>query len=641
MRRLLFLLTLCYLLFNAKPLLAHGSLIRVEPADGTALAESPGEILFWFDEKVVPRFSSMRLLDSKDQPVAGLQLEPEFSEAGALRLRLPPLGKGSYLLFWKVLSDEDGHFSQGLLTFSVGMPAAQSGQTVRGQTVQSQTSPIESGLRWLNFLLLTTTVGALAVRYLLLLPLHRQPSDEALQQQQQLRTRLLYGASLTGALAFVVGIGLLGWQRALTFDSSSTTGWMGDSWQIITQTLWGKLWLARQAILLFLACGLLWLARKDHTESNNLAHLLVAGRAIDLLLIQSLSSHQIGNQADWQLRFANLTLHWLAASLWMGGLLALAFLVSPFVQRKQAHSPGWQPVDWVAFGKLAACSVALLFISGLYSMGQQVASLDALVTTGYGWALLTKVLIVLLAGLFGLFNLSLLQPELVDRLTPWLSKRIPPAWRMGGRLPRFLLTEALLGMLILGISSWLSASVPPNSIAYTIDPITIHPLLGKRADGLLVTLEAKPNRLGNNLFTVRALGTAESQRVLRTVLNFHYQGENSQGLEPATTIAEEVETGVFQAAGNYLPLPGPWQVEVRMVRADGSEQAIKFDWVAPPSETVAPVVVSKALLASVLTPLASVLFVALLLGVLGSRFLKSGAWQSKQLDNSRNVPTSL
>lgn len=198
------------------------------------------------------------------------------------------------------------------------------------------------------------------------------------------------------------------------------------------------------------------------------------------------------------------------------------------------------------------------------------------VTTGYGWALLTKVLIAPFGGIVWLIQSLFAPTRIANRLAPWLSKRIPPAWRMGGRLPAFC-HRSPSGRAHSGHQQLAQCIRAPKLNRLHHRSNHHSPTVGQTCGWVVgdALSQTQSSAITSSPFGRWAI--AESQRVLRTVLNFHYQGENAQVLEPGYDDCRRGGNRVFQAAGNHSSLPGPWQVEVRMVRADGSEQAIKFD----------------------------------------------------------------
>lgn len=89
-----------------------------------------------------------------------------------------------------------------------------------------------------------------------------------------------------------------------------------------------------------------------------------------------------------------LTLHLLAVALWIGVLTPLKRLASSSVTYASAADVG----HW--FGVVAMFTVPALIIAGGYMGYELVGSFEALISTGYGQALIIKVLLVgLLLGL--------------------------------------------------------------------------------------------------------------------------------------------------------------------------------------------------------------------------------------------------
>ncbi|MBL6080124.1 copper resistance protein CopC [Belnapia sp. T18] len=98
---------------------AHAALVATMPEDGASLAEAPSEVTLRFDEVVTPL--SLRIVGPDGVALA----LPGLPGPGAvLSARLPPgLGRGVYLLDWRVVST-DGHPVAGALAFGVGATAA-------------------------------------------------------------------------------------------------------------------------------------------------------------------------------------------------------------------------------------------------------------------------------------------------------------------------------------------------------------------------------------------------------------------------------------------------------------------------------------------------------------------------------------
>ncbi len=120
------------LLFPAL-LLAHGTLIRADPAVNTHVSQLPSEIRLWFNESVERRFSRITVhratrdaatgeLQPQERIDAGLSSGPRVTRE--LAVMLPEtLPLGLYLVQWKVLSI-DSHRTTGKFTLTYDPQAA-------------------------------------------------------------------------------------------------------------------------------------------------------------------------------------------------------------------------------------------------------------------------------------------------------------------------------------------------------------------------------------------------------------------------------------------------------------------------------------------------------------------------------------
>lgn len=192
--------------------LAHATLVCSEPADNAVLAELPRETRLWFSEPISPQFSTAEILDINGQSAKPTGLHVDPTEPGLMILSLPDLPAGLYSVRWKVLSEADGHFTQGLFVFGVG-------ENVDMSAVAAAEPPAplplpETVLRWLNFTALMTLAGAVAIAHLVLAQAESpSPVDLPLARTQRAaRRRVLAWGVWCAGLALVAGLGLLIWQ---------------------------------------------------------------------------------------------------------------------------------------------------------------------------------------------------------------------------------------------------------------------------------------------------------------------------------------------------------------------------------------------------------------------------------------------
>ena len=162
------------------------------------------------------------------------------------------------------------------------------------------------------------------------------------------------------------------------------------------------------------------------------------GRAIAAVLAVGLASTvavngHAGVGHDAGLATAVTTLHLLAMSVWLGGLVALTMIVLP-----SRHADRLREWSAVAF----AC-VAVLVLTGEYQAWRQVSPVEALWSTGYGLTLLAKLGVV--AAMLG--------------LAYWGRRKLSPA-----TLRRSVPVEAALGVIVIAVTTALVAQPPARTV---------------------------------------------------------------------------------------------------------------------------------------------------------------------------------
>lgn len=556
---------------------AHATLLRSDPADGAVLQDGPRSVQLWFDEQIVPRFSSA-VLRNGDGGVVPATVRADASDDRLTLALRDDLPRGMYTVDWKLLSAEDGHFQKGLVVFSVGTGLA---PTAGSDRSGDEVGVLDVLLRWLNLSALAGLVGGLAVVGLVLTPSLR--TGGALVGARRRVLGLTLGSA---ALGLVAGLGLL-LRQAKTLAS----GLPGDdsllevAGSFLGGTRLGALWIAREALLLAVLVILLLLRR------GRLGRLGLAGAGLLALVavsVQALGGHAGAISPQTPLAVGVATLHGLAAGLWIGGLAAITVAIWPFGRTRKERAP-LARASLRRFGALAVLGVGALGVTGLYYAGRQVASVDALLTTLYGQTLLAKTGLVLLASLLGLLNSLLLRP---------------PGWARIRPVPYrpLLVAEVSVGLAVLVAVGVLTAAAPARGPEFAPAPKAAENApssLSASADDLVVTLTAKPNRVGYNVFQAIVASTRRPPPAEVKGVSLAF----TRGGKTVAVPMVQVERGRFRLAGNYLTEPGRWQVTVGVLRPGLSAKAVPLAWTAAPAAG-REVVVSDRPLGSILTGLA-------------------------------------
>ena len=300
-------------------------------------------------------------------------------------------GKG-YTVRWRVIGG-DGHSPAGVFTFGVGVAAPPPTDAVGA----SGTTWRDNLARWALFAALALLVGPLVVRLLVL----RGPVPDRLER----------GFHVLGVVAtfLVIDVGIAAFvlraSNALQLPIADLP--YGDLQPFAEKTRFGIAFLAMTVGFGVVAALLLlgWIF--DRLALRWLA------LALSLALVSglSLSGHQATEpNATWLAQLADW-LHLVAASIWVGGLVALAFLVWPL-------APSLRRAAFLGFARLAVVLVAAMVLAGAYLALVRLPELADLWATQYGRFLLLKLGIVAIALTWGAVHHLVVRPRLAAGRSP-------------------------------------------------------------------------------------------------------------------------------------------------------------------------------------------------------------------------------
>jgi copper resistance protein C len=94
---------------------AHAMLDHANPAVGSTVGSSPGQVTLYFTQQLEPKFS-----DAEVRNASGARVDKGKSIGGnVMRISVGALPAGTYTVMWHVLS-VDTHTTQGSFSFHVG-----------------------------------------------------------------------------------------------------------------------------------------------------------------------------------------------------------------------------------------------------------------------------------------------------------------------------------------------------------------------------------------------------------------------------------------------------------------------------------------------------------------------------------------
>ncbi|MFJ3235107.1 copper resistance CopC/CopD family protein [Streptomyces sp. NPDC086787] len=577
------------LLGGAGPASAHAALRSTDPADGSVLKTAPRHVTLTFSESVALLDDSFRVYDPHNRRVRTGEAGHAPGASDTARITLPgKLGTGTFTVAWRVVS-ADSHPVSGAFTFSIGKPSPTTATAITQDTEDPATAGLYNIARYAAY-----AAAALLIGTLVFLAVCRPPHAGPLRRPVWAGWWTLLGATL--ALLVLRAPYEEGTGPAAAFDL-----------QALTRAATGRpglALLARLALLLILAALLPRLARRSRPT-------LTAGAvlAVGLALTWAAAEHaSAGIQVP--LAMTSSVLHLLAMAVWLGGLTALLITLRRGAEPVPPHVV-------TRFSRLAFASVTVLTVTGVYQSWRGLGSWEALTDTSYGRLLTLKLLAVTLllaaaawsrrwtnarqaaaeapraarervpetagAGGAPLPEARTVPPTDVPPADVTLADvpptDVPPADPYRRALRRSVLAEVMAGVVVLGLTTALTSTLPGRAAAEASQPsaavapglptasVTTVPFrAGSHGGSVQITLD--PGRVGRNAVQAVVYGPDGGLAAVPELrISFTL---DAQKIGP-------LDSGVSDRGGYWgtdslnLPIPGTWTMKVT-VRASDLDQ---------------------------------------------------------------------
>lgn len=561
---------------GAGPAGAHATLVGTVPAADGELDAVPDAVELQFDEPVETVDDAVQVYGPDGDRV---DLGTVESDDGGATLRAPieADAQGTYTVAWRVTS-EDSHTLSGSFVFHNG---TRTGAVDVGGGTSTTTGVLGGVGRWLGFAGALTAVGAAALALLL-------PRPGSAGEQAAVGTRESDGPDGSEAPDPDVpthgGAGGSG-RSTLTAPAPAATATTPDEPDAMSPTTLRRTAADRLRLLtaggaaagavgaalallaivaegsgrsLYDALGIVADVAPD-TRTGQLALLrvvLAAGAAVvasvpalwrrspvpalvlaaGSLVVATVAGHAWTAPNRWVAVTSDVA-HLGAVAVWIGGLVAL-LAVLPLLDR-----PG-RVAAATRFSAVALGAVVVVAASGTVSGWQQVRTLDALTSTGYGRLLILKVVGFAVLVVLGFVNRAVLIPLVERTVAP---------------LRRSMRIELAVAALVLAVTAALIHQPPARSDAAEPYDTTATVESGEVLSATVDPAEAGPNDL--HLFFSAPDGTTPA------AVDAVQVTAGTTGVPPRRLQVTPVSTNHVTVAGASLPSPGTWTVEVTAVQA--------------------------------------------------------------------------
>ncbi len=515
------LIVVCVL--AGQPAWAHAVLLATQPADGAALEKAPAEIVLRFNEPVAP--VALRVLDATG---ADRAMATPRAQDNEIRLELPELPTGGYVVSWRVVS-ADSHPIGGGFIYTVGqasLPGPYTAGDARRETGWTIAIIVN---RFVLYAALMFVAGGALFAFFVLRPLR---IGVAGLDYWRLR------ATVLGLFAALLAIGLKGGQLG-AFPAGAlvdTVAWrLGFATSTATSTL-----------TIITGLGIILAAGYSRRWRSWLE---VLGAVIALTGL-SVTGHA-ATGPDWVRMTA--AAHALLAGFWLGAFWPLLRLIP-------AH-PAAALAAARQFSHLAVPALLALAATGLGMALLRITSLGQLVGSPYGQLLVLKLLIVA----------ALLVVAAANR---WQATPALAAGRRGATedLMRNLRLEIGLGATVLLLTAVLAHTPPPGMAAHdhAHGAESGHTTWISQRNRALM-LEVLPAVTGPNRVTARFMSlSGDLLAPQEASISF---ARLAAGVEPITRPLTRGRNDVFRLGRIDLPLAGLWTVRVEAL-IDDFEKAV-------------------------------------------------------------------
>jgi copper transport protein len=555
---------------------AHASLEGTSPGRGANLKTAPRAVTFRFDEPVEGNFGAVRVFDAKGRRVDDGNVVHPGGRGPLVSVGVKPgLADGTYTATYRVIS-ADSHPVSGGVVFSVGNPgngpAATVSDLLAGSSVGAVTEIAFGVARGLDYLAIALLLGGLAFLLLSWRPALVAVAGagggwpEASEAFAARARRMLTVAVVLGVVAGVAGIVLQG------ATAGGTTFWSALDPSVVREVLgtrFGRIWGLRVLdwvvlgtvlaagvgartipVLRPAAVGAAGVAPAPYPRAGVLAALAVP--AASLAISPALAGHAT-TQHPVAALFPLDVVHVLAMSTWIGGLIALLFVVPAATRRLDpAERSRLLAGVLVRFSPIAlACVIALVATGVLQALIDMGWSLSALTDTPFGRAVLIKAGLLVVLVVLGAVNRQRVVPAL-RRLADGGS----PPGGAGRVLRRTLRAEVGLLIVVLGVTSALVSYPPPAATAS--GPVSKTTRIGP----IELQTTVDPARVGANQMHVYLFDAKTGAAYTRTKELTVDAALPGRGIGPLKVAMHQAGPGHYVGDAVQLLPGGDWQIRV-------------------------------------------------------------------------------
>lgn len=582
---IVFLISAAFCLIpNVPKSYGHAYIDHSDPSSLQTLNTAPSKIDIYFNDQIDVKYSHIRVLDSNGKEVQEDDLHYITDDKRGVSISLhPELQNGVYTVIAIVLDQTDGHVTKNPFLFGIGRVVPQNVTSSQELNNYQIVSIPETIARFPALVGQVMVAGAVSATLWLWSPISRiSPLNDAI-----LQTRIKIDSSMTRWITIGSTIILASDFVMIIVQAHSINAGILDA----ISTKFGNMLILRMIIasaLLGLSYVMYYKMKKSPKILSKVYLLTMLVISCTVLATTSLISH--GAATDQMIPLTLDFVHNVFASLWIGGIIYIAFVVMPHLKQITNSSTSMSVISLLIprFSTLVVAILGAIVITGPFLLYVLENNLALTLASFYGKILIVKLsfagAMISLGAYSQMVTYKSAYTTIIDNSekNSTLSRMVSTnSNRILSKFNSNIKIEALIGIALIASVAILVDSGLPSSefqnqpqilkqlnafgVAQTEDSISHQTLSVTKfiENGSRIVLSVDPYLVGSNNIRISFLDQNKNPIDVDSVkLKFTQTDEN---IGPFVIYAQKVSRGVFDVKTDVLAVPGHWNVQVEGV----------------------------------------------------------------------------
>jgi copper transport protein len=545
LKKFLILLSLIFVL--GIPLVyAHPVILESSPAQSATAPVGTTQIIIHYSEAIEIDFSVIKVLDSNGNQIDNKDTQYFDGDESSLFVTTPPLEDGIYTVASKVLSKVDGHLVPEAFVFGVGNVSVPPPEE---KDVSESIYFPEAGARFPGLVGQVIVFGSVISS----LVMWKAAQRKNLIKENLAELQKFYHAkfsSITGIALFLVFASniLMLVVQTIRLETSASN---------VLQTAFGSIWILRMAITVILLA--VWFLMENKANLSSKKQGLILGLSLVLIGTTTIIGH---GTASEQLSAVIIDyIHNLIASVWIGGVIFFGFILLPAFAKLDGNKKELITLLMIPkFSSIVIIALGILIITGPTLLWILEDDLAALSQSYYGFLIIAKIAVASAMVALGGYNQFRIQRPAETALK---SDNIV----VHKKLKRSLKTEAVLGIVLLGVVALLTNSSLPTTQTQQATAETSYGLqTAVFSENVRFDVDIEPFRSGTNTISISVFDSDGNP--LDDLSNIKMKISNPQkNIAPIETLLTQSESNDLTYEGDVtFGFSGIWNVEIEAQR---------------------------------------------------------------------------